>query len=58
MNCGMARMMRKTTVTRFCCGLSPPNHNSTRLVGMAIDSVRHVTPLVRRPSPEAVYVER
>ena len=45
MNCGMAKMMRKATVSRFC-GAVPANHISTRLVGMAIGAFVMCTPLV------------
>ena len=37
MSCGMARMMRKTTVNR-CCFAVPENHISTRLVGMDMEA--------------------
>ena len=44
MNCGMARMMRKITVTRFC-GAVPAYNKSTRLVGMAIEAFVMSAPL-------------
>ena len=51
MNCGMARMMRKITVTRLC-GAVPAYHMSTRLVGTAIEALVMSAPFVRYPSPE------
>ncbi len=44
MNCGMARMMRKATVSRFCCAV-PANHISTRRVGATIAASVMTPPL-------------
>ena len=44
MNCGMARMMRNTTVTRFC-GAVPAYHMSTRPVGTGIEALVMSAPL-------------
>ena len=37
-NCGMAKMMRKATVRRFC-GAVPAYNISTRPLGMAVDAL-------------------
>ena len=57
MNCGMAKMKRKTTVTRRC-GLVPPYHISTRLVGMTIEAFVMSPPLYVPCRQEHVYLER
>ena len=44
MNCGMARMKRKATVSRFCCAV-PANHISTRHVGATIAAPVMTPPL-------------
>ena len=51
MNCGMAKMMRKATVHRFCAAV-PANHISTRLVGTTIGAFVMAPFFPRHPNGE------